>query len=344
LNFVFFLEPGGQRGERMRDATETKVFDPANAFSPITDLLEVTDPALAKRGEQWWLYGAGQVAGKPGIQLVSASLPAGAPLSAAGWVLTPDAHDRQQVAVLAGQERSQAWDLAGGRHCPCYVKGWDPDRSEWVERIYYAGGAEHVWGPYTIGYLEWNGTQWLDQAAPVFTAAEEWEHGSVYEPNVLYADGMWKMWYVAGSNHDDYLVHGFAESRGGRTGWSPHSIFMPAHDRVFDFCVFHGRSDYEAVFSRVWVRDTPPPAETGLWWCHARTPSHDIRDWSQPVQIMSAADRGWHAGPWKPSAGYSETAVDRLLVFFSGSYSKRDGSPFPFVFTLGCLELDRPHA
>jgi hypothetical protein len=61
--------------------------------------------------------------------------------------------------MLTGQEASRAWDLKGGRHCPAYLKGWDPDRGVWVERIYYAGGANHVWGPYTIGYLEWNGSQ-----------------------------------------------------------------------------------------------------------------------------------------------------------------------------------------
>ena len=54
----------------------------------------------------------------------------------------------------------------------------------------------------------------------MFFANEDWEHGSVYEPNVVYADGKWKMWYVAGSNVEDYLVKGFAESADGRTNWT----------------------------------------------------------------------------------------------------------------------------
>ena len=53
---------------------------------------------------------------------------------------------------------------------------------------------------------------------------------------------------------------------------------------------------------------------------------------------MGADDRGWHSGPWKPSAAYGEDG--RLYVFFSGAYSRNDGSPFPFVFTLGCLTTD----
>jgi hypothetical protein len=33
-------------------------------------------------------------------------------------------------------------DGKGGRHCPSYVKGWEPTKGEWVERIYYAGAAD----------------------------------------------------------------------------------------------------------------------------------------------------------------------------------------------------------
>jgi len=31
-----------------------------------------------------------------------------------------------------------------------------------------------------------------------------------------------------------------------------------------------------------------------------------------------------------------------MLVFFDGQYLRREPSPFPFVFTLGCLETERP--
>jgi hypothetical protein len=47
-------------------------------------------------------------------------------------------------------------------------------------------------------------------------------------------------------------------------------------------------------------------------------------------------------GPWKPSFRYSETARDAMLVFFDGLYMKNEPGPFPFVFTLGCLETPRP--
>lgn len=289
------------------------------------------------------MYTAGGIAGLPAIQLSSASLPEGAPLSASGWTLTADPNDATKIAPLAGQTNSHSWDLQGGRHCPSYVKGWDPHRQAWVERIYYAGGAEFIWGPYTIGYLEWNGAEWIDQPAPAFVANEPWEHGSVYEPHLLYHEGKWKMWYVSGSNQEDYIVQGYAESDDGRANWSRHQIFLPAEMKAFDFHVFPVKSGFEAVFARVWLGQGPPPPETGLWWCHAKTPSSNIADWSKPVQILTAEDRGWFTGPWKPSPHYSETDPDQLMVFFDGIYRRQgDNSPFPFEFTLGCLEMNRP--
>ncbi len=322
--------------------TETKIFDPADGFGPITDLYVATDSSVVKRGDTWWMYLAGKVFGREGIQLFSASLPKGAPLAATGWRLVSDPEDEAKIAMLAGQENSKDWDLKGGRHCPSYVKGWDPQRRVWVERIYYAGGAEKVWGPYTIGYLEWNGERWVDQAEPVFAANEDWERGSVYEPNLIYADGKWKMWYVAGSNQEDYIVQGFAESEDGRTGWTKHSVFFPPEEKVFDFCVIARPDGYEAVFSRVWLGEGQSPEETGLWWCHATSPTGDSALWSKPVQIMTAEDRGWHAGPWKPSVQYAEHDSSRMFVFFDGTYKRDENKGFPFVFTLGCLKLDRP--
>lgn len=67
--------------------------------------------------------------------------------------------------------------------------GWDPHTGTWVERLYYAGAAENPWGPYTIGFLEWDGAQWVDQTKPVFVAQGAWERGSVFEPNFLCHDG-----------------------------------------------------------------------------------------------------------------------------------------------------------
>jgi hypothetical protein len=193
-----------------------------------------------------------------------------------------------------------------------------------------------------IGYLEWDGAAWVDQPAPAFAANEEWERGSVYEPNLVYADRKWKMWYVAGSNQEDYVVQGFAESLDGRTGWSKHTIVFPAEEKVFDFCVLPRADGYEAVFSRVWLAGTPAPVRTGLWWCRCASPSADMADWSAPIQIMTAEEGGWHGSPWKPSLQYGGTDPDRMFVFFDGTYGTGGPGPFPVALTLGCLETQRP--
>ena len=286
------------------------------------------------------MYLAGQATGHGPTDIYSASLLPEMPLASTGWKLTRGAAG--QLTPLAAQAASQPWDGKGGRHCPSYVKGWDPHKGEWVERIYYAGAAENLVGPYTIGFLEWNGDNWIDRHEPAFIASESWERGSVYEPNLIYHDGKWKMWYVAGSNQEDYLVHGYTESENGCSGWSKPTVFALPDIKMFDFCVRERGDGFDAIFARVWVGRGTPSADTGLWWCRAEKPSSTLSDWSQPMQIMTAKDRGWHAGPWKPSLAFDEQSRTRALVFFDGLYRTSDPGPFPFAFTLGCLEITLP--
>lgn len=316
---------------------ESKIFDPRDPSSAAYGC-ELLDASVIQKSDGWWMVLAGQPKGHGATDLFSANLPQGASLSAAGW--KPLRNAVGELLPLAGRRRSGLWDGNGGRHCPSCVMGWDPERAAWIERIYYAGAAENLWGPYTIGYLEWDGQQWIDQPEPAFVANEDWEHGSVCEPNLLYHDGKWKMWYVAGSNHEDYLVQGYAESEDGRTGWSKHLVFAAPEMKMFDFCVRQREGGFDAVFARVWMGRGEMPAETGLWWCRSNTPSGLLSDWGQPVQIMTAEDRGWHAGPWKPSLQFESDVSQRGFVFFDGSYRTSDPGPFPFVFTLGCAEVD----
>jgi hypothetical protein len=316
-----------------------KIFDPRDP-SCGSDGAELLDSSIVERDQQWWMYLAGQPAGFGATDIYSASLARGAPLSATGWNLTR--RETGELAPLCERQRSRAWDGDGGRHCPSYARGWDPAKGKWVERIYYAGAAENLWGPYTIGFLEWDGEKWIDQPEPALRAEESWEHGSVYEPNVTYHEGKWRMWYVAGSNHEDYLVQGYAESDDGRTGWSEHLVFAPPEMKMFDFCVRQRGTGFDAIFARVWVGSGAPPPETGLWWCRAERPSGVLSQWSSPVQIMTADDRGWHSGPWKPSFQFDERVPNRAIVFFDGLYRTSDPGPFPFIFTLGCFPVDLP--
>ena len=318
---------------------ELKIFDPRDA-STGSDGVELSDSSVVQRNQQWWMYLAGQPGGFGATEIYSASLATGAPLSATGWKLTRGTTG--ELAPVSGRQHSGAWDGKGGRHCPSCARGWDPTKGEWVERIYYAGAADNLWGPYTIGFLEWDGEQWIDQPEPAFTAKEDWERGSVYEPNLIYRDGKWRMWYVAGSNHEDYLIQGYAESDDGRTGWSDHVIFAPPEMKMFDFCVRQRGIGFDAIFARAWLGNGPPPPETGLWWCSSERPSRLLSEWSSQVQIMTADDRGWHSGPWKPSFQFDDLIPNRAIVFFNGVYRTSDPGPFPFAFTLGCLHVDVP--
>lgn len=318
---------------------ESKIFDPRD---PATTAYgsDLVDASVTKRSEGWWMVLAGQPGGHGATDLYSAHLPHCAELSSAGW--TPFRDAAGQLAPLSVRKRSAPWDGKGGRHCPSYVRGWNPDKKAWVERIYYAGAAENLWGPYTIGFLEWDGEQWQDQPEPAFASSEDWEHGSVYEPNLVYNDGKWKMWYVAGSNYEDYLVHGYSESADGRTGWTQHVVFAAPEMKMFDFCVRQREGGFEAVFARVWMGTGEVPPETGLWWCCAKKPTGLWSDWSDPIQIMTGEDRGWHAGPWKPSLQFAGETGRRGFVFFDGCYRTSDSGPFPFAFTLGCAEIELP--
>lgn len=324
---------------RPRLGTAVKIFDPRDPSTGSSGA-ELLDATVVWRSGQWWMYLAGQADGYGATDIYSASLPPGVPLSAIGWRPNRDAAGK--LAPVAGRSLSRAWDGNGGRHCPSFVKGWDPTTGRWSERIYYAGSADNLWGPYTIGFLQWSGDAWIDSPEPAFAANEEWEHRSVYEPNLIYHDGKWKMWYVAGSNQEDYLVHGYAEGDDGRTGWSKHLVFAPPEMKMFDFCVRQLGDAFDAIFSRVWVGAGTPPPETGLWWSRADRPSSKLSDWSTPVQVMTAADQGWHSGPWKPSFQFDGNIGERALVFFDGLYRTSDPGPFPFAFTLGCVDILLP--
>ena len=167
-----------------------------------------------------------------------------------------------------------------------------------------------------------------------FFANEYWERGSVYEPNVLYHDGKWKMWYVAGANQDDYLVQGYAESPNGRTDWSAHRTVFSAEEKVFDFCVVPAPGGgFDAVLARVNVGKGDLP-KTGLWWCHTTEPSPDISQWSEPVRIAEA-------GPWKPVLVYGED-LRKMFVFHDNTYPNTSGVGMPMHFTIDCLEMERP--
>jgi len=89
---------------------ETKLFDPQNGQAGAGT--EVLDATVVKRGDQWWMYLAGQKGGYGATQIFSASLDPGASLSGHKWKLTLD--EAGELAPLGEQSASYAWDGNGG--------------------------------------------------------------------------------------------------------------------------------------------------------------------------------------------------------------------------------------
>ena len=341
-------------GPRLVPIEKVKVFDPTDGtgMGAVKNIGPPQDVTLIRRGNQWQMY-CGARNKERRLSVYSATLPPGAPLSATGWTITTVPGDPTTAAMLIPDvpvEQTAAWDYR--RHNSSYVRGWDPDlnggQGGWEERLYYTGDSALKLNSYAIGYFAWNGSDWVRRDAPVMTPTEPWESpegtfAGVYEPNVIYHRGKWRMWYVIGPpDAEQRMAHGYAESRDGRT-WTGKRIYWPIEENIFDNQVLsvrrHGRGSrvgFEACFARFGLSLTPEPG-WGLFWQHAPHPFDEPRKWSEPQQLVDAADgTPWHAaGVWTPSLHYSDADPERAFVFFNGGYST---ATFPPAFTLGCVE------
>ena len=315
------------------------VFDGSTGFGKFTGLRNFTDATIVRRGDGWWMYGAALlVAPSPAINLASAFLPAGTPLSAAGWTITTLPGKAEQAAALMPASPAGRWDV--GRHCPCYVRGWDAsadgDKGAWRERLYYAGSATTFGGPYTIGFAEWDGSRWVSQDTPCLKAAEPWEHGNVGEPNVLFHNEHWQMWYTAGPDTLMHYAQGYAVSDDGRNWWQ-RSVFMPAEQEVFDYSVVPANGRLEAIFSRGSPNARPAKPKDGLWWSYTTKSPQTREGWSEPQRILSvtSASPAWCGNAiWKPSFHYDQNDPSRMWLFFDGS-----GALDKLVFSVGAAQF-----
>lgn len=328
-----------------------KVFDSKDGtgFGQVTNLASaIVDVSVIHRNGQWQMIGeASDVSGRLGF--FSATLPRGKPLQASGWQIQTAARDpTSAVNLVPNSEDPAAWDYT--RHNSSYVIGYDPGlnngRGGWEERLYYAG-TNADYGPFAIGYLVWDGNKWVVHGGnPVLTGTELWEGSTgttltgVYEPNVIYHDGKWRIWYATGS-----AAQGYAESVDGRS-WYGKTIYQPPSQSVFDNQVLASSDSalgFEAVFARFALTFEPLP-NWGLWWQHAPTPSADPAQWSEPVQVVVAGDgTPWHkAGVWKPNLCYDDADRNAAFLFFDGGYG--DLTTLGQPFTLGCAICERQSA
>lgn len=322
------------------------VFDGSTGYGQTTGVRNFTDATLTHRGNTWWMYGAAFVEGPPpAINLVSASLPPGAPLSAAGWTMTTLPGEADRAATLAPASPAGRWDV--GRHCPCHARGWDATASggkgAWRERLYYAGSATMFGGPYRIGFAEWDGSRWVPEETACLKAAEPWEHGNVAEPNVIFHDDRWHMWYCAGPDSQMRYAQGYTVSDDGRNWWR-RSVFFSAEQEVFDYSVVAANRRLEAIFSRGNPNSGHTGLKDGLWWSYTANSPDTRNSWSEPQRILSVtpATPAWCASAiWKPSFRYDENDPAQMWLFFDGAAASTGGRP---VFSVGATQyrLVRP--
>lgn len=321
----------------MDETKAVKLFDMAEGLG-VANLVAPSDPDVHKFGDQWWMFlGCLQSTNK--INLFSASLPPGAPLSSTEWTITTDPSDPRFAAPLVEQPEEGIWDE--WLHTPNYVRGTDsraPGGPAVQERVYYtgsSGGFSPEERLFSNGVLEKKDGVWVRRDEPVLTGTAD--RPCVWEPKVRYYDGKWRMWYLTGPNEagpgelPHYQIR-YTESDDGLTGWSESRVLFPETDSYFDAVVTEAGGGYEMVVA------TAPnlygtagwPTPQGLRWLSAKTPSGERSDWSrEPVRILDV-DNGepWYAGGvYGPSLHYGDTPSDSdtLYVFFTGFIDPSDG-------------------
>jgi|GEM_PF-894973 len=339
-------------------------FDMLTGFRPVRNVLGVSDPDVHKLDGRWVMF-LGGMTNNLKVQLFTATLPVGAPLSSDEWSLVTEPDRPTRAVPLVPAPPKGEWDWHG-MHTPSYVRGRLPDGTV-EERIYYAGhSARAIAGRrsrYSIGYLVRTATGWSRHGPPVLTGTPD--RPSVLEPLVRYDDGVWRMWYLSAPHEvgrgemPDYQLE-YVEGDDG-IHWSAPKVVFSTADGFFDNAVMSVDDHYEMVVARgTNLHGTPNFPEQGLWWLRSATPSGDRVDWTQtPVRLLNSEvdPLPWFAnGGCGPAFHYGDTEEDRdtMYVFFTGTHRKtnwfvlamrhllsgrRPPVPAPFFLATGRIDI-----
>ncbi|WP_280437775.1 hypothetical protein [Nocardia carnea] len=301
----------------------SRLFDMLNNPRPGHGLLGVSDPDLHCLDGRWSMF-VGAMNNRFQVRLYEARLPEGADITDDRWQFVTDSRDR---AVALGAPERGAWDSAG-MHSPTYVRGTAHDRT--VERIYYAGQLTRTMSGkrsrYAIGYLERSaGGEWLPHPEPVLSGDET--RPSAMEPYVLWADGQWRMWYLAcvgevgRGEQPDYEMR-YTTSEDGQH-WAAPERFTDEAEGFFDNTIATGRGFSRMILARgTNLHGTVPFPSQGLWLADtAGNPAG--RDSWQPFERLLDTDTA--AEPWYAAGVCGPACVldgdDIMHVFATGTHS-----------------------
>lgn len=301
------------------------LFDSAVGFGVVTNLFAAGDPDVRLLNDQWVMY-LGAAYGE-GVNLFTARLPVGAPLTSDAWSFDVEPKDptrAKPLLPLPGEGAFDEW-----RHTPCHVVGRAPGTDGEVARLYYTGTAgsdDIAERRMAIGVMERRDGRWVPRPGPIVVGDDD--RPNVLEPKVMYADGRWRMWYQA-THHEaapgelpDTEIR-YVESSDGLTDWSDSQVVF--EDRFDAAPTPLPENRYHllvAAAPNMWgfVEGLPPQ---GLWSHTAEQPAGQRAQWSRtPRQLLDAA-----AGPnWYRRGVYGPCAVvapgvpggDVLHVFFTG--------------------------
>lgn len=282
----------------------------------LRNMANVADPSVTRRDGTYWMVLGAMDPAKHVIDLYSAE----SATATDGWRIVTEPDDPKTATRIAEPPEPGGWD-ATGYHCPSYATGFDGDGNP-VERIYYASSAAwtSLYGPFQIGFLQWDGLTWRRHPTPVFSATRPWELGTVLEPNVRYAGGRWLMHYTAGLGDGRRSATALVASADGSTDWRP--IGEPEADRFDTFVL----PDAAGVVISRHPLDGNVTEEDGLWL---------LRDGISQQILRTANGTTWHdMGAWKPTA---LVEGDELVVFCT-VVRRGEAGPVP-LFGIGCVTV-----
>lgn len=303
------------------------VLDSAVGYGPVTNLFAAGDPDVRFVDGRWVMYLGAAYGGGEGVNLFTAHLPVGAPLTSDSWRFDTDPDEPTRAQPLRPLPDEGAFDE--WRHTPCRVVGRTPGTARGVERLYYTGTAgshDMTERRMAIGVMERRDGRWKPLPHPIVSGDDD--RPNVLEPKVVHADGRWRMWYQAthheaGPGELPNTQIRYSESGDGITNWTePQVVFDDDRFDAAPTSLPDGRFHLLVASAPNTLGPVAGLPPQGLWSLTTTQPAGGREHWSRTPRQLLDADAGpsWYRrGVYGPCAVVAPGAsgADVLHVFFT---------------------------